>query len=259
MEISSAQRVQMALLPQELLKRLPGVDVAWHFDPARELGGDLCDFLSPEANTLVVALGDVSGKGVPAALYSAAIGEMVRGRTFRRRLEKKSSTPAEVLAGMNRILHERNLEEYYCTLCYAMFEFKKQIVTFANSGLPFPVKYANGKAEQIHMPGVPLGSFGSSTYDDYQFPLAAGEIYVLCSDGISEAFNESGQEFGSDRVLEVIERNAARPSKEIVHEMFAAVQSFCGDADQSDDRTVVVVKINQLGPATKVPEVPIVP
>ena len=258
-ELRFAQRVQMALLPQELPKRLRGVDVAWHFDPARELGGDLCDFLSPEANTLVVALGDVSGKGVPAALYSAAIGEMVRGRTFRRRLEKKSSTPAEVLAGMNRILHERNLEEYYCTLCYAMFEFKKQIVTFANSGLPFPVKYANGKAEQIHMPGVPLGSFGSSTYDDYQFPLAAGEIYVLCSDGISEAFNESGQEFGSDRVLEVIERNAARPSKEIVHEMFAAVQSFCGDADQSDDRTVVVVKINQLGPTTKVPEVPEVP
>ena len=102
---------------------------------------------------LIVALGDVSGKGVPAALYSAAIGEMVRGRTFRRRLEKKSSTPAEVLAGMNRILHERNLEEYYCTLCYAMFEFKKHQVTFANSGLPFPVRYSNGRAEQIQMPG----------------------------------------------------------------------------------------------------------
>lgn len=247
-ELRFAQRVQMALLPQELPKRLRGVDVGWHFDPARELGGDLCDFLAPEPNTLVVALGDVSGKGVPAALYSAAIGEMVRGRTFRRRLEKKSSTPAEVLAGMNRILHERNLEEYYCTLCYAMFEFKKQQVTFANSGLPFPVRYANGHAEQIQMPGVPLGSFGSSQYDDFQFPLAAGDIYVLCSDGIFEAFNESGQEFGAERVMDVVERNATRSSKEIVQEMFAAVQLFCGDAPQSDDRTVVVVKINQLAP-----------
>lgn len=249
-ELRFAQRVQMALLPQELPKRLRGVDVAWHFDPARELGGDLCDFLSPEASTLVVALGDVSGKGVPAALYSAAIGEMVRGRTFRRRLEKKSSTPAEVLAGMNRILHERNLEEYYCTLCYAMFEFKKQLVTFANSGLPFPVRCVNGKAEQLHMPGVPLGSFGTSAYDDFQFPLAAGDIYVLCSDGIFEAFNETGQEFGAQRVIDVVERVHTQPAKEIVQELFSAVQIFCGDAPQSDDRTVVVVKINQLGPST---------
>ena len=243
-ELRFAQRVQMALLPQELPKRLRGVDVSWHFDPARELGGDLCDFLAPEPNTLVVAVGDVSGKGVPAALYSAAIGEMIRGRTFRRRLEKERSTPATVLAGMNRILHERNLEEYYCTLCYAMFEFKKQTVTFANSGLPYPVRCSAGKAAQIDMPGVPLGSFGSSTYDEVVVPLAAGDVFVLCSDGIFEAFDEAGQEFGAPRVIDVIERNCQKTAKEIVGEIFGAVQLFCGDAEQSDDRTVVVVKIN---------------
>ncbi len=244
-ELRFAKRVQMALLPQELPKRLRGVDVSWHFDPAHELGGDLCDFLSPEPNTLVVAVGDVSGKGVPAALYGAAIGEMIRGRTFRRRLEKERSTPAAVLAGMNRILHERNLEEYYCTLCYAMFEFKKQIVTFANSGLPYPVRCTDGKAAQIDMPGVPLGSFASSTYDEVQVPLAPGDVFVLCSDGIFEAFDEAGQEFGAQRVIDVIERTHTRPAKEIVGEIFGAVQQFCGGAEQNDDRTVVVVKINQ--------------
>lgn len=244
-ELRFAKRVQMALLPQELPKRLRGVDVSWHFDPARELGGDLCDFLAPEPNTLVVAVGDVSGKGVPAALYGAAIGEMVRGRTFRRRLEKERSTPATVLAGMNRILHERNLEEYYCTLCYAMFEFKKHIVTFANSGLPYPVRCSGGKATQIDMPGVPLGSFGGSTYDEVEVPLAAGDVFVFVSDGISEAFSEAGEEFGAPRLLEVIERTHLQPAKEIVGEIFGAVQQFCGDAEQSDDRTVVVVKINQ--------------
>ena len=244
-ELRFAQRVQMALLPQELPKRLRGVDVSWHFDPARELGGDLCDFLSPEPNTLVVAVGDVSGKGVPAALYSAAVGEMIRGRTFRRRLEKERSTPASVLAGMNRILHERNLEEYYCTLCYAMFEFKKQTATFANSGLPYPIRCTSGKAAQIDMPGVPLGSFGTSTYEDVVVPLATGDVFVLCSDGISEAFDEAGKEFGSARVIEVVEKNCERTAKEIVGEVFGAVQLFCGDAEQSDDRTVVVVKINR--------------
>jgi sigma-B regulation protein RsbU (phosphoserine phosphatase) len=173
---------------------------------------------------------------------------MVRGRTFRRRLEKERSTPATVLAGMNRILHERNLEEYYCTLCYAMFEFKKQIVTFANSGLPYPVKCSNGKAEQIDLPGIPLGSFGGSQYDDVQVQLTAGDVFVLCSDGIFEAFDEQAQEFGAKRVIDVIERTYERPAKEIVHELFAAVQNFCGDAPQSDDRTVVVVKVNSLGP-----------
>jgi len=250
-ELRLAQRVQMALLPQELPKRLKGVDVGWHFDPARELGGDICDFLAPEPNTLVVVLGDVSGKGVPAALYGAAIGEMIRGRTFRRRLEKNVTTPAALLGGINRILHERHLEEYYCTLCYAMFEFKKQIVTFANSGLPYPVKWSNGKAVQIDMPGVPLGAFGGSKYDDFQVSLAAGDIFVLCSDGIFEAFDESGKEFGAERVIDVIERAHDKTSKEIVNEVFSAVQQFCGDAPQSDDRTVVVVKINQLGPGPK--------
>jgi sigma-B regulation protein RsbU (phosphoserine phosphatase) len=249
-ELRFAQRVQKALLPQELPKRLRGVDVAWHFDPMRELGGDLCDFLSPEPNTLVVALGDVSGKGVPAALYGAAIGEMIRGRTFRRRLEKKSSTPGEMLAGINRILHDRNLEEYYCTLCYAMFEFKKQLVTFANSGLPFPVKCTNGKAQQIEMAGVPLGSFGSSKYEDFQVPLAAGDVFVLCSDGIFESFNEGGDEFGAQRVIDIVEQNYMLPARDIVNAMFSAVETFCGDTEQSDDRTVVVLKITQLGPRT---------
>ena len=151
---------------------------------------------------------------------------------------------------MNTILYERQLEEYYCTLCYAMFEFKKQIVTFANSGLPFPVRYSNGKAEQLQMPGVPMGSFGGSTYEDYQYPLAVGDVFVLCSDGIFEAFNEAGEDFGAQRVIEIVEQNHAMPAKDIVNAMFSAVQNFCGDAEQSDDRTVVVVKINQLGPTS---------
>ena len=223
--------------------------MAWHFDPARELGGDICDFLSPEANTLVVVLGDVSGKGVPAALYGAAIGEMVRGRTFRRRLEKKETTPAELLAGMNRILHERNLEEYYCTLCYAMFEFKKKTVTFANSGLPFPVKFANGKAEQLEMPGTPLGSFGGSQYDDFSFRSKPAISTCCVRTGFSRRSTRPGRNSAPGACIDVIERTSDRPSKEMVHEIFAAVQQFCGDAPQSDDRTVVVVKINQLGPS----------
>jgi sigma-B regulation protein RsbU (phosphoserine phosphatase) len=242
-EVRLAQRVQLALLPQDLPKRLRGADVAWHFDPARELGGDVFDFLSPEANTLVVSVGDVSGKGVPAALYSASVGEVVRGRTFRRRLETRQSSPATMLTALNRILYDRGLEEYYCTLCYAMFDFKQKRVTLSNSGLPYPVRCAGGRAELIPLPGVPLGSFGSSTYDEVAFDLAPDDVYVFCSDGISETFSEAGDEFGAARLKAIVEANCQRTAKEIVGEIFRMVQQFRGDAPQTDDQTAVVVKI----------------
>src|SRR5262249_58942992 len=104
-ELRFAQRVQTALLPVGLPKRMKGVDVAATFAPAHELGGDFHDFLSPEAHTLAVAVGDVSGKGVPAALYSVFAAELVRGRTFRRRFLPDKSGPASVLASVDTILH----------------------------------------------------------------------------------------------------------------------------------------------------------
>ena len=242
-EVRVAQRVQMALLPQELPKKLKGVDVAWHFDAARELGGDLYEFLSPEPNTLVVAVGDVSGKGVPAALYSSFVGEVVRGRTYRRRFTPERASPAAVLTSLNRILHERGLEEYYCTLCYAIFDLKRRVVTLANSGLPFPVRVTGESAGQIDLPGLPLGSFGASTYDEITVDLNAGDVFAFCSDGISETFNETGAEFGSARVAETAKANREKPAKEIVGAIFGAMQAFRGNAPQTDDQTVVVVKV----------------
>jgi sigma-B regulation protein RsbU (phosphoserine phosphatase) len=255
-EVRFAQRVQMALLPQELPKKLKGVDVAWHFDPARELGGDIYEFLSPEPNTLVVAVGDVSGKGVPAALYSSFVGEVVRGRTYRRRFTPELASPANLLWSLNRILHERQLEEYYCTLCYASFDLKRQTAIFANSGLPFPVHVSGGVARQIELAGVPLGSFGASTYDEVTVELKPGDLFVFCSDGISETFSESGEEFGSARVMDVARENADRPAREIVGAIFAAMQAFRGDAPQTDDQTVVVVKMAPEKPAKPAKDAP---
>ena len=123
-EVRFAQRVQAALLPAGPPKRLKGVDLAGAFASARELGGDFHDYLAPDSSNLVVAVGDVSGKGVPAALYSAFAAELVRGRTFRRRYLPERSSPAGVLSSVNTILHQRQLEEYYCTLCYTIFDLQ---------------------------------------------------------------------------------------------------------------------------------------
>src|SRR5262245_53221008 len=247
-ELRFAQRVQAALLPTELPKRQKGVDVAARFCPARELGGDLYDFLAPEPNNLVVAVGDVSGKGVPAALYSAFAGELIRSRTFRRRYAPERFSPAGVLASTNTILHERQLEEYYCTLCYAVFDFKRRTVTMANSGLPYPIrvrgKVSDGpRAAQIELPGVPLGSFPASTYDELTFDLAQGDVYVFCSDGVFEAQDGLGREFGAERLLKVVEASADKSARDIVDAIFAAVWSFRGDTPPNDDMTAVALRI----------------
>lgn len=251
-ELRFAQRVQAALLPSEIPIRLKGVDIAARFSPARELGGDLYDFVVPDSHSLVVAVGDVSGKGVPAALYSAFAGELVRSRTFRRRYTTERSSPAGVLASMNTILYERQLEEYYCTLCYALFDFRRRTVTLANSGLPYPIRWSRtdatdtqsgGEARQIEIAGVPLGSFPGSSYDELTLSLEVGDVFVFCSDGVTEARDPIGREFGNARLLEVIGEVAARPAREIVDRVFEAVFSFRGEAPPHDDLTAVAVKI----------------
>jgi phosphoserine phosphatase RsbU/P len=242
-EMRFAQRVQAALLPVGLPKRMKGVDVAASFAPARELGGDFHDFLSPEAHTLAVALGDVSGKGVPAALYSVFAAELIRGRTFRRRFLPDRSGPASVLSSVNTILHQRQLEEYYCTLCYAIFDLKRRILTLANSGLPYPIRASAEGVSQIELPGVPLGAFYGSTYDEISMALHAGDLFVFCSDGVSEAMNVNGEEFGSGRLLDVVERTRPLAPRAIVDEIFTAVEAFREGAAPNDDMTAVAVKI----------------
>jgi sigma-B regulation protein RsbU (phosphoserine phosphatase) len=242
-EIRFAQRVQAALLPVELPTRMRHVDVAARLEPARGLGGDFYDFLAPEPNSLVVAVGDVSGKGVPAALYSAFAGELVRSRTFRGRYAPERFTPSGVLMSSNTILYERQLEEYYCTLCYALFDVKRRVVTIANSGLPYPVRYSGDTVSQVEVPGIPLGLFAGSTYDEISFDLVPGDVYVFCSDGVYDANDARGREFGTERLLKVVTDTRQKPAREIVDAIFSAVQDFRGDTAPNDDMTAVAVRI----------------
>jgi sigma-B regulation protein RsbU (phosphoserine phosphatase) len=242
-ELRFAQRVQRALLPTELPVRLRQADVAARFAAARELGGDIHDFLAPESNTLVIAVGDVSGKGVPAALYGAFAAELVRSRTYRRRYAPDRFSVSGVLDAMNRILHERQLEEYYCTLCYAFFDFRRRLLTMSNSGLPYPIRCTETECGQIALPGVPLGSFPAIAYDEVTMPLARGDVFVFCTDGVYEAANEQGAEFGARRVCEVVGAHRQEGARAIVDAIFEAATVFRGAAPQHDDMTAVAVQI----------------
>lgn len=242
-ELRFAQRVQMALLPAEPPKRLRGLEVGAAFAPARELGGDFYDFLTPETNTLIVAVGDTSGKGVPAALYGTFAGELIRSRTFRRRFMPEQSDPAAILASVNTILRERRLEEYYCTLCYALFDLKRRTLTLANSGLPYPLHVHAGEIAPIELAGVPLGALPQTTYEQRQLALEAGDLFVFYTDGIVEAVNEAGHEFSEARLRTIVRAHQAEPAQRIVDAVFREIDQFRGEAPRADDMTLVVVKV----------------
>ncbi|PYR66043.1 MAG: hypothetical protein DMF88_17740 [Acidobacteria bacterium] len=240
----AAVAIENARLYEEVRRNEERIEKELRFaQRVQAAGGDLHDFIAPEPNSLVVAVGDVSGKGAPAALYSAFAAELVRSRTVRRRYTPDKFSVAGVLQSMNTILHDRQLEEYYCTLCYAFFDFKRRAVTLSNSGLPYPLRCSGAECGQIELPGVPLGSFPGVTYDEITIPLHAGDVFVFCTDGIFEAAAPGGGEFGAKRLCGVVDQNRKGTAREIVDAIFDAVIAFRGTGPQVDDMTAVAVKI----------------
>jgi phosphoserine phosphatase RsbU/P len=236
-ELAIARRVQHGLFPEECPSG-PGWEAASSFMPARELGGDLYDFYDLEEGVLGVAVGDVSGKGVPAALYGAFASGAVRTRAFER------LTPANLLYRVNRTLRRRGVEGLYCTLAYAVFDFRAGEVRLSNSGLPYPLHYSSetGRCQPIEVAGVPLGALDGSTYEDRELKLRAGDVFVFYSDGVSEA-SRQGEDYGSERLRRVIERQAAADVGAIGDAIAEDLHAFLGDEEPSDDVTIVVVKV----------------
>src|SRR5205807_9070669 len=128
-------------------------------------------------------------------------------------------------------------------VCYALFEFKRRVLTLANSGLPYPIRCSGDSVAQIVLPGVPLGSFAGSTYDELTFDLAAGDAFVFCTDGVFEANDALGREFGADRLLEVVTTVCRKSARDLVDAIFAAVEEFRGDTPPNDDMTAVALKV----------------
>ncbi len=236
-ELAIARRVQHGLFPEECPSG-PGWEAAASFLPAREIGGDLYDFYDLGEGVLGLAVGDVSGKGVPAALYGAFASGTVRARAFER------LPPANLLYRVNRTLRRRGVEGLYCTLAYALFDFRAGQLRLANSGLPYPLHYSSesGRCRSVEAAGVPLGAFDGSTYEERELPLRAGDVFVFYSDGVTEAARE-GEDYGVERLRELVEKVASSRVAAIAEAIVADLHAFLGDEEPSDDVTIVVVKV----------------
>jgi sigma-B regulation protein RsbU (phosphoserine phosphatase) len=122
---------------------------------------------------------------------------------------------------------------------------KRRTVTLANSGLPYPIRVSRGQADFVQLPGVPLGAFVGVSYDEASFPLEAGDVFVFCSDGVSEAMNERQQEFTPERLREVVQEGKDLPSAQLVQRIVEAVADHRAGFPSNDDMTVVAVRVGE--------------
>jgi sigma-B regulation protein RsbU (phosphoserine phosphatase) len=235
-DLQAAKRIQGALL-----RPVPaddyGLDMAARYLSAREVCGDLYEFLRYGPQQLGIALGDVSGKGTAAALYGAvAIGIM-------RSLAPQKLQPAEMLRQMNQIVGERRIEGRFMTACFATWQKGRQKLRVANAGQSQPLLYKDGRCGKVELTGFPLGIFEEVTYDEWGVTLDAGNILVFHSDGIAESQNSEGQFFGTTRIQNLIERHHEATAAELADLILRDVDWFTHSAPLSDDRTLVIVKV----------------
>jgi len=235
-DLRNAQEIQMHLMPG-IAPALPGLEVALQFQPARELGGDLYDFLSYGRDRHVIAVGDVSGKGAPAALY----GAMASG-TLRSLAPQKLAAP-DMLKTLNHILLERKIEAHFITLAYAIWEPRTRSLRIANAGMPLPLLVRKAQCRPIRAEGVPLGLLEHTEYQEVAVTLEPGDLLAIFSDGIIEAANPKQEEFGSRRLENVLRQNAQRPPQEIVSRLFAEVRQFEAGRAPRDDQTLVLLRV----------------
>jgi phosphoserine phosphatase RsbU/P len=235
-DLQAAKRIQGALL-RPVPTEDYGVDLAARYLSAREVCGDLYEFLRYGSQQLGIALGDVSGKGTAAALYGAvSIGIM-------RSLAPQKLQPAEMLRQMNQLVGERRIEGRFMTACFATWQRGRRKLRVANAGQSQPLLYKDGRCGKIELTGFPLGIYEDVTYDEWGVTLEPGDILVFHSDGIAETANSEGQFFGTQRLRKLIEDKHAVNAPELADLVLREVDWFSQSAPLSDDRTLVVLKV----------------
>ena len=235
-DLSLARELQSRLLPQTNPK-LAHLDVAAKFVPARTIGGDLYDFIPYSMSRLGLVIGDVSGKGAPAAIYAALVSGIIRSHA------PIEPAPSEMLSAVNLSLAERRIEAQFVSIIYAVWDDTQRTLTVSNSGLPRPIFVHGGKNEVVEATGLPLGLFDEAEYDEFHFKMKPGDMFVFFSDGILDARNRKGELFGRGRVEKLIGECNEQSAACVVDTLFKAVAEHSAGVETFDDQTVVAIRV----------------
>jgi sigma-B regulation protein RsbU (phosphoserine phosphatase) len=240
-ELEIAREVQQRLFPQEH-HHIAGLDYAGACRPALGVGGDYYDFIPVSETELGIAIGDVSGKGTPAALLMATLRAYLRGQPLHH-----DTDLAEVTAHLNRLVYDSSSASRYATFFYAHYDSSTRLLRYVNAGHnpPFIVKARGGHEEIVRLAptGSVIGLILDCSYVQERIVLEPGDCLVAFTDGITESMNAVDEEWGEERLAQVIGANRALPARELVDFILRRANDFVAGAPQHDDMTCVTVRI----------------
>jgi sigma-B regulation protein RsbU (phosphoserine phosphatase) len=238
-ELEIAKEVQERLFPQRL-PAVPGLDYCGRCRPAREVGGDYYDFLELSGGRLGIAIGDVSGKGIGAALMMASLEASLRAQA------SVGQDLAEVITRVNSLVLEASSVNRYATLFYAEYDPQSRQLSYVNAGHNPPVILRNAatSCEVVRLEiGGPVVGILRQSYRQESFCLEPGDLAVLFTDGVSESMNARDEEWGEDRLIEFAKMCHALPAFEVMTRILGASAAFAAGAPQHDDMTLVVLRV----------------
>jgi sigma-B regulation protein RsbU (phosphoserine phosphatase) len=236
-ELEIAREVQERLFPQAY-PSIPGLDCAGHCRPAQEVGGDYYDFVALPDGRLGIAVGDVSGKGISAALLMASLRASLRGQTL--------GGPADLAALMrnvNSLLYEASSANRYATFFYAQYNPSGRTLAFVNAGHNPPIVLRGGEVLRLEADGPVVGLLPQAQYGQSSVVLSPGDILLAYTDGISEAMTVDDEEWGEDRMIAAAQACRALPAARMIERLIAAADAYAAGAPQHDDMTLVIVKV----------------
>jgi len=235
-EVKLASRIQLELLPKAP-PQTPGYDIAGKSIPAKDVGGDYFDFIPVDDHRLAICLGDVTGKGLPASLLMANLQATLRGQTL------LGVSPKECLQRANTLMHRSTTADKFATLFYSILDFAHHTLCFSNAGHDNPFLFLQaGEVSRLKTGGTVLSVFEQFPYEEETISLQPNTLLVMYSDGVTEAMNAMLEQFGEERLKDLIVENRDASAGELIDKIVASVKHHAGSFPQSDDITLVVLK-----------------
>lgn len=245
-ELNIASNIQMSMLPM-MFPAFPernDLDLYATLKPAKSVGGDLYDYIIRKNDaghdTLVFTIGDVSGKGIPASLLMAVVCSLFRNMAMR------TTNPKEIATDINNCISQRNEYNMFCTMFVGSFDLETGLLTYCNAGHNQPVILKKGKAEFLEViPNIPVGSFEGFEYESETMQMTNEDTLFIYTDGVTEAENMVHHEYSDERLLAELNKMTATNPSNVIETVAQSIKNFVGQAEQSDDITMLAVKINK--------------
>jgi phosphoserine phosphatase RsbU/P len=241
LDLKLAREVQKSFIPQSQ-PSIPGVECETFYKPVYGVSGDYYDFFRLSGGRWGIAIGDVSGKGMGAALLMASLQASVRAQA-----QQAHSDPAMAMKRVNQLLHESSPVHFYASLFYAEYDPPTRRLAYVNAGQNPPIvircEHGRTKIRRLESDGIPVGLLGSSSYESVDFQLESEDVLVACTDGIIETENHEGKQWGQQRLEELFSACGRRTPGQVVRSILREVSTFAMGRAPKDDMTLVVLQV----------------